>query len=58
MEQFGNEVEKMYIVVKTHNSIFSPFYLVIFKVFSIFAAQSLKINSYEKSTLCYSGIVY
>ena len=47
----------MRMVVKTHISIFSPFYLVIFKVFSIFAAQSLKINSYEKSTLCYSGIV-
>ena len=48
----------MYIHVLTHNSIFSPFYLVISKVFSIFAAQSLKINSYEKSTLCYSGILY
>lgn len=42
MEQFGNEVEKMRMVVKTHNSIFSPFYLVISKVFSIFATAITK----------------
>ena len=37
-----NKVEKMRMVVKTHNSIFSPYYLVISKVFSTFALAITK----------------
>ena len=64
MEQFNGKMEQFEIKwrkcisMSKHISLFSPLFIWSYLRFLVsLQPQSLKINSYEKSTLCYSGIV-
>ena len=65
MEQFNSKMEQFEIKwrkcisMSKHISLFSPLFIWSYLRFLVsLHSQSLKINSYEKSTLCYSGILY